>query len=167
MGFWSLFNKHFWKLFFGMLGMIAAGLFVAYGTNYYSYYRQFGEQVKREDLQRAEADKLRQISESDTYGGETPEETLAFFIAALRKGGTDSAAKYFATDKQSGWGENLRKIKEAGQLEFMVMDLGAAKRGGDSGPDNVGFSVFNSKNEPIAVINIMEAPNGIWKITDF
>ncbi|MEK7143610.1 MAG: hypothetical protein AAB756_02155, partial [Patescibacteria group bacterium] len=38
---------------------------------------------------------LDEVYKKDTYGGATPEETLALFIDALKKGDTDLAAKYF------------------------------------------------------------------------
>lgn len=62
-------NKHFFKFFFGLLGMIAVGLFVAYGTHYYSSYKKFNEQVKKQDAAKAGADRLQKLYEADTRGG--------------------------------------------------------------------------------------------------
>lgn len=50
-------NKHFFKFFFGLLGMIAVGLFVAYGTHYYSNYKKFNEQIKKQEAQKAEVER--------------------------------------------------------------------------------------------------------------
>jgi len=43
---------------------------------------------------------LKRAYEKDTYGGETPDETLALFIDALKKGDIDLASKYFVVEKQ-------------------------------------------------------------------
>lgn len=45
-------------------------------------------------------DELQQRYQDDTYGGSTPEETLALFIDALKKGDVDLASKYFEIKKQ-------------------------------------------------------------------
>ncbi|MBI3273718.1 MAG: hypothetical protein HYZ69_01100, partial [Candidatus Colwellbacteria bacterium] len=37
----------------------------------------------------------------DAYGGATPEQTYAFFIAALKKGDVELASKYFSPKRQA------------------------------------------------------------------
>lgn len=32
----GMLNRHFWKFFFGMLGLIMVGFLVIYGTNFYA-----------------------------------------------------------------------------------------------------------------------------------
>ena len=63
---------------------------------------------------------LDELYKKDTYGGATPEETLALFINALKKGDTDLAAKYFVPEKQKQEVDDLRVGKENGNLDFLV-----------------------------------------------
>ncbi|MEK7115422.1 MAG: hypothetical protein AAB862_00545, partial [Patescibacteria group bacterium] len=72
---------------------------------------------------------LDEVYKKDTYGGATPEETLALFIDALKKGDTDLAAKYFVPEKQKQEAEDLRIGKEKGNLDFLIGYLGKAKLG--------------------------------------
>jgi len=99
--------------------------------------------------------------EEDTYGGKTPEETLALFIAALKKGDTDLAAKYFVVDKQEEWREKLEKAN----LTAMITDaqkLKLAKKNGDSA-----FFTIANENKVVEVEVVLGlGQNGIWKIIE-
>lgn len=53
---------------------------------------------------------------------QTPEETYAKFIAALKKGDLEEASKQFVEKKQKDWLESLGKIKEKGLLEEFIGD---------------------------------------------
>ena len=103
------------------LGIVIAGAGILYTVQYVqqekSPERKILENVK--NLEKAYAE--------DSYGGETPEETLRLFIDALQQGDTDLAAKYFLIDEQQEWREDLAKIKEKGLLDEMVKDLGNTK----------------------------------------
>lgn len=59
----------------------------------------------------------------DTYGGDTPEETLKLFTDALRAGDTDLAAKYFVVEKQGEMVEELEIGKENGVLDLIISDI--------------------------------------------
>lgn len=60
-------NKHFWKFFFGLLAMIAVGFFVAYGTYYYGSYKRFQEQTRKQEAQKAEAERLRKLYDLESH----------------------------------------------------------------------------------------------------
>ncbi len=55
--------------------------------------------------------------------GETPQETFAFFLDALRDNDLDLAAKYFAPEVRRGWRMHLQNIKDKQLLDGMIADL--------------------------------------------
>ena len=76
-----------------VLLVVAAGVLYWMNSDSYRQWkmdRQGEAYIKQvEDAQRA-----------DTYGGATPEETMALFTAAIQKGDVELAAKYFELDAQ-------------------------------------------------------------------
>lgn len=72
------------------------------------------EKMERYSKQLAEAYK------NDAYGGDTPEETLNLFIAALKAGDTDLAAKYFLLEKQGEMGEEFKIGQQKGTLMTFI-----------------------------------------------
>ena len=159
-------NRHFFKFFLGLLGMIAAGFLVAYGTNYYSNLKKYNAEVKKQEAAKEETERIRKLYAEDTYGGYTPEETLALFIDALNKGNADLAAKYFVLDKQKEWTKNLQKIKELNQLELMAKDLVKPKEKKVVSDSQIVFYIYNNLKQLAVAINFARGPNGIWKILD-
>jgi hypothetical protein len=173
-------NKHFFKFFFGVFGMISAGLLVAYSVHFYSNYREFDAQLKTQEAQRVDVERVRKLYEEDTYGGKTPEETLALFIDALKKGDTDLAAKYFVIDKQEEWKGRLGSIADV-NLKSLLVDIQKAKLI-SSHDTSVRFEYkrqFNGNNVKVQgknfelesgyvnqPIDMAKSPNGIWKIID-
>src|SRR3990167_3974793 len=100
-----------------MIAIVLVGGLVLLVMQYIRYrsspeYRA-GKNLKKIEKQYAE----------DSYGGDTPEETLALFISALKVGDTNLAAKYFVLDAQVQWREDLAVMKEKGFLVEMVKDL--------------------------------------------
>src|SRR3989344_3395088 len=157
----GLFNRHFWKFLVGFLAIMIVGFFALVWANVYHNGKTADEKTGEKyfkDLKRA--------YDEDTYGGKTPEETLALFIDALKKGDIELAVKYFVIEKQEEWRESLEKVKEREQLDSMINDLNNAERGKDLSPETSRFVVANSNNEVITVFNISRVPNGTWKILD-
>lgn len=136
--------------------LIGAGIF--FGIGYYRY-RTSPEYKKYQDLLA-----LKERYMADTYGGDTPEETLELFISALKAGDIDLASKYFVLDKQEEWKKNLDAVKDGGQLLAMISDLTKARRGNNISDSSTLFVSANEKNEEIATINIARNVNGKWKI---
>jgi len=153
----KIFNKKFVKI----ATVLAAIIILALGVFWLiKYYQQKSPEYQAEKYLKEMEQKYRE----DTYGGNTPEETLQLFIDALKKGDIDLASKYFVIDKQDEWKEKLEKIKNAGELKNMISDLEKAKRGSDISSKSSLFSVVNLKNEVIAMMSIIKIPNGKWKI---
>lgn len=157
----SLLNKHFWKFFAGMVCLIILGLVVVLATDYYTKSKVLAEQAKQE---KAYQD-LKKLYEEDTYGGKTPEETLALFIDALKKGDTDLASKYFLPNEQEKWKDELNKTQKNGLVESMILDLKKTKL--NIKENKAFFSLIDEHNIVTAEL-IMEKSQskGIWKILE-
>lgn len=74
------------------------------------------------------SDRLVEAYKKDTDGGDTPEETLNLFIAALKAGDTDKAAKYFLLEKQGQMTEELKISKQNNVLPLLIGDLEKEKK---------------------------------------
>ncbi len=117
-----------WIFVLGFLTIIALGIIVdAVWTEYFSPAAQEARRMKEqyaayEQQQKTYEEALAQ----DTYGGKTPEETLALFIAAIEKEDIDLASKYFIQDinlSRQKWVDFLTKIKDGGNLQRFATDL--------------------------------------------
>jgi len=140
-----------------VLGVILIGGGVWYGIQYWRY-------INSEEYQAIKY--IKEITKKyaeDTYGGDTPEETLRLFIDALKAGNTDLAAKYFVLDKQQKWKEDLAKIKERGLLGDMVRDLENAKKYRSTTEDQIFFTAGNEAGEAVVSIDLVRIRNR-WKI---
>lgn len=63
---------------------------------------------------------------NDTYGGQTPQETLDLFVAALKAEDVELAAKYFMLDdnlSREKWVKTLWLFKEKELLNDIVKDI--------------------------------------------
>ena len=148
------------KFLLPVLILIVLGFGALFGARYLQY-RNSPEYQALQDLK-----KLEKAYAEDTYGGETPEETLRLFIDALKKGDTDLAAKYFVLDVQPERREGLAKIKEKGLLEEMVKDLEGAKRYRSQKEDRVFFMTGDTMMmEAVTTIDLIKLFSG-WKIRD-
>jgi|SRR3989344_1034696 len=140
------------------LAIVVAGIVVLYGMQYFRYRTSPEYQVEQDlkNLEKAYAE--------DSFGGETPEETLALFIDALKKEDTELAAKYFVLDKRGEWREELAQIKDKGLLERMIKDLEkTTKKGKD---DTAFFTLLNEDGFESQVVMHKNSLNGRWKITE-
>ena len=141
-----------------MIAIVLVGGLVLLVMQYFRYrsspeYRA-GENLKEIEKQYAE----------DSYGGDTPEETLALFISALKVGDTNLAAKYFVLDAQVQWREDLAVMKEKGFLVEMVKDLNktSTKIDGDTA-----FFTLTNQDMPESQLVMHKNPlNNRWKITE-
>ena len=152
-----MFDARSWKFVGGFLAIIALAL-AGLAVSGYLFNPERRATRELEDLNRQYAE--------DTYGGTTPEETLELFISALEAGDIELASKYFVVDIREEWQVKLMNVKNGNELGNMMVDIGSAKRGKDLSDTSAIFSVVNSNNEVVAVINVAKGPNDIWKIVD-
>lgn len=110
-------------------------------------------------------EQLVEAYKNDTYGGDTPEETLNLFIAALKAGDTDLAAKYFLLEKQAQMAEELKVGKEKGNLDFL---LGYLEKVNPGRPTGAGERyTFTMAEKGVAVMSfdlILNPYSNKWKI---
>lgn len=102
---------------------------------------------------------------NDTFGGSTPEETLALFIDALKKGDTDLAAKYFVIDKQGEWLNYLNNVKKNTGL-LSIIDEAKKLKLSNKNQEEAFFTIANDKKIVEVQVVIRKNQNGKWKITE-
>jgi uncharacterized protein YtpQ (UPF0354 family) len=138
------------------VGIAVLGWGLMYGLKYFKYQNDPDYRAV------LEMEKLNKLYAQDSFGGETPEETLRLVIDALKIGDTDLAAKYFVMDKQSEWKQDLAKIKEKGILENMIGDLENKKE--DKVDENTGRYFITAKDGLSSPLVLVKSINGRWKI---
>lgn len=88
--------KNLAKFAVGGVLIVLAGLGILIAIRYLRYRNDPAYQNEQAAYEYVEQEKkLIQQMKDDPYGGDTPEQTLALFIDALKKGDTDLASKYF------------------------------------------------------------------------
>jgi type II secretory pathway pseudopilin PulG len=113
-----------------ILILLIGGWFV--WQNYFSPDAQYQRKISEGQrlYNQAVSEYQRELKE-DIYGGKTPEETIAMFVDALKKGDVELASKYFFVDAsgdRSEWINGLEKAKVDGRLDSMVAELDNVKR---------------------------------------
>lgn len=109
--------KSYLKYLSWFVGILIIGGIVLWGVQQYRYRHSPEYKVIKyyNDL----ADQYAK----DTYGGDTPEETLRLFIDALKKGDVELASKYFVIEKRGEKLADLKIGKERGNLEKIITFL--------------------------------------------
>lgn len=154
-----MFNKTLFKFLGAGLVIAVLGFAVIYGLDHYRYRKSPEYQAQKyfEDLEKRYAE--------DTYGGNTPEETLQLFIDALKKGDIDLASKYFVFQAQDDWKKKLEDIQSRNVLGFMIEDLQQLQQ--SKIEDNRAFYVLADENNFVIVdALIIKNGKGQWKISE-
>ncbi|MBL7045183.1 MAG: hypothetical protein ISR98_01105 [Parcubacteria group bacterium] len=152
----KLLNKTSKGFFIGFVAIVAGSIAIAFIAVYFSPEARFEREMAS----------LQEQYANDTYGGDTPEETLELFIQALEDGNVELASKYFVVEKQTDWLDLLKKIKSEGLLNNMISDLNREKYEHIIGDKQVNFSIANDKNEIALTILLSLEVSGKWKILD-
>lgn len=154
----AIFNKTFVKFAagFGVIIFVAIG-FVAYGGA--------GKYLQERAAKKAIAEYEAKLT-ADTYGGKTPEETLALFIDALKKGDIDLASKYYVLEKQEEELSGLRIGQKNGHIQKFIEILEKEKIGHDD--KLLGFYEFITVDQNnVAEFSfrlVFNKYSNIWKI---
>ena len=110
-------------------------------------------------------ERLEEAYKNDTYGGDTPEETLNLFIAALKAGDTDLAAKYFLLEEQEKMKGELRISKQNNVLPLLIGDLEKERIGKDLYKGSFRFRTKATAEEPSFSFDLIQNPyTKKWKI---
>lgn len=125
-------------------------------------------EARQEREARKYLEDLQEQYENDTYGGKTPEETLALFIAALEKGDIELASKYFVIEEQEERLNYFREVENAENMVALVAELSYPyeKREFGSGNSRYIFDIYNLDADTHMQLDIGNGTNGIWKIVD-
>lgn len=118
------------------------------------------------DPERIEAytKQLVEAYKNDAYGGDTPEETLNLFIAALKAGDTDLAAKYFLLEEQEKMRGELQVGKEKDNLGFVIDLLVRAQNRGTI-KDGRAILTVAENGKALMSIDLVQNPyTRKWKI---
>jgi len=107
-------RKQFILFSLGLVFLVFLGLFI------YQTFLSPEAISNREDQEKLEMvmenlERYEEARRSDTYGGETPQETLDLFIEALEKGDVELASRYFSLDSvltRKEWKEEISEKKQ-------------------------------------------------------
>lgn len=139
--------------------MVIAGIGILYGIRYLRYQNDPEYQYVQN------IEKIKQQEADDPYGGATPEETLRFFIDALKKGNIDLAAKYFAMSKQEAIQEELKKSQDKALLDIIINKLEKTKL--TIKDDSAFFTLIDNNNIAISEMIMHQNVNKRWKIVEW
>lgn len=151
-------------------------------AGFFIWKRNFGLEVKlgKQNLENYKKyldwqNNYEKAMREDTYGGQTPEETLQMFIEALKKGDIELASKYFAlnTNEKSEyyltrkeWEEGLREAKRKDtSLSEILTKLSKVKLTFKS-KDGATFKLYDDNGELEVLVEMkFNQYSGVWKIT--
>ena len=148
-----------WKFIGGFLLIISASLILWMLTITLS------PEARQAREARAVLEQIQEEYIGDTFGGQTPEETLELFIAALEDGDIELASKYFLPEDREKIMNDIKSTEEAGKLSaaierFKNLRLSSKnnKRAFFKISDENGMTEFQA--------TLDKNPNGVWKISD-
>lgn len=150
-----------WKFFFGLVAIVTATFVLLFGLGIYrNLVGQYRVQKLAEAM--AQADKEEYAREmADTYGGKTPQETLAMYIAAVQEKDYVLASKYFTFGKQQQELDSWTGATPEAIATYVTLLKQGLKAEGSYSADQKGFAT----RKPI-LIDYFLYPNGIWKLTE-
>jgi len=128
----------FYKTWWFRLVVIGVLAVATYYASYLPSYLRWREAMKPYDEQNQKLAEYYEYKETekksrealyraDTYGGDTPEETLELFIQALEAENYELASKYFVPE---AWSKELEDFKEAKGIDMYLEILKTYERDG-------------------------------------
>ena len=147
------------KLIWG--GIILAVLILAViGWQYWQYINSpYYQQVKAVKILEEMA------KESDKWGGKTPEETVALFRDAIKKGDFELASKY---GREELIKPKLEQLKASGKIDVLINGLENGELEENSGFGGSNFDLrVKEGGEKYWVMGLFKSEGGIWKIAEF
>lgn len=107
---------------------------------------------------------------ADTYGGKTPEETLALFVDALERGDATLASKYYMPWLQTDAEKELSAwIADDSFKKFIVIYKKGIIKRDESYVDGLSIDIYESEQNGYPYVIKMEQnkEKNLWKITEF
>jgi len=154
----KLFNKTSLKFFGGFAAIVAGSIAIAFIAVYFS--PESREERMMERLQGQHA--------NDTYGGDTPEETLELFIKALEDEDMELASKYYVVNKQKDGKNDLNIALEKHNLSRYISILSGDQKGtmyDDKERYEINFFDENGRQIHIEMFALNISTNK-WKISE-
>lgn len=152
----KLFNRTSLKFFAGFVAIVAGSIAIAFVAIYFSPESRYERTMT--SLQKQYA--------NDTYGGDTPEETLELFIQALEEGDIELASKYFMIEKQEEIIKELSVGKDNNNLDFLIEFLEKANTGTQLDDNTYRFTVVENQVATMSFDLILNTQTNKWKISE-
>ncbi|MAZ67428.1 hypothetical protein CL652_01510 [bacterium] len=162
--------KKWWVI---VIAIVIGGLIGWFAFNEYKtwqlnklYREEVLEQTKALAAWKAESERLRNLYKKDTYGGETPEETLQLFISAMKAEDYELASKYYLPEQQEDVYEELAGIDE---FSFYLKILETYDQEGALFQDGVTYEIEffkNGEQKHLERFKLNEY-TGKWKLEDY
>lgn len=153
-----------------LAAIIIAGVLIGWeiGIRVYFYYIRpyFSGMAYRNYV-----DDYIQLQLNDKVGGDTPEETVDLFIAALKKGDYDLASKYFVIDEQEKWKKMFDEATKQ-QNEDWAKEIEGSKNFWHKeiqAEDKIEFwyNTGEGENKRTHSVYLQKNMNNKWKINHF
>lgn len=167
-----------WKSFLIILGIIAVTELGYLAWNYYlSPEAKENRRIERDfKVYMKFVDQYETAMEKDTYGGQTPQETLDMFVDALEKGDVELASKYFNLNTNekdpvnyltvNEWKQGLIDKQEAGELNKIIDLVSRAYPIGSSLKNHYGFEVRDTTGNTFTIGLVFNEYSQVWKIEE-
>ncbi len=154
-------KRSWWKFAIGVVGVVVLVIVGYVGWQAVDQWR--GErqiQQLARDLEKTE-EEIYQAQLADTYGGQTPQETLQLYIVAVEKGDYELASKYFVIENQSKELESFEGATSDEVSKYVLVLDDVLDNGGEYSRDKSYFS-FNGS----ILTRMTLYPSGVWKIIE-
>jgi len=102
----------------------------------------------------------------DTYGGDTPEETLKMFLDALKKGDIDLAAKYIDVEHREKEYENLKRWKESNKFNEILNEYSKLKQEEILSDNLITYATYRNNELFLLVSFKKNVFTNKWKISE-
>lgn len=153
-----------------LAALVVVGVLIGYEIGiraYFSYIRPYFSGMAYRNY----VDAYIQLQLNDYTGGETPEETVDLFIAALKKGDYGLASKYFVISEQEKWRKSFDKPNKE-NIDNWIKELEDNKNSWrkEIQAENKVVFKYNTgagENEITNFIVLKKNMNNKWKIGGF
>lgn len=160
------------KIKFGVIAssLVVIGLVSGYVLGVYGYVKIIGPYLSEIKYKKFLEDYLKPYKE-DFTGGNTPEETIDLFIAALKKGDYGLASRYFVVEEQEVWRKKLQGLTKE-QLDNWIGKIEENKkiwRKEQQGENQfvIKYNTGEGESEKTHFIVLEKNVNNKWKIGSF
>lgn len=143
------------------VGVVILAFVIMWGIGQYRMWRMARNADLAVELINSERERITALQMADTYGGQTPHETLALYIAAVEKGDYDLASKYFVIEGQEKERNSFIGASKESSERYLSLLKDSLKKDGSYNLEKDYFSI----EEPL-MVDFIKYPNGIWKISE-